>query len=181
MLWVLRPLPVPWARRRPCCSGPGGSDLRSFQILASRGYGHRPIPTSFRAATHPHPPPELARPAMHGASFGTARGSPSCSRSTGLHPMISSSTRVPTAWDCLELARAKALHLLLAAATLAGVVTFLKALSWPFCAPLRASGETLGLGFRIGRRRRLDVVLLLEGVVLVARGVLGAGFGVLVV
>ena len=95
--------------------------------------------------------------------------------------MTSSSTRVPTAWDCLELARAKALHLLLAAATPAGAVTFLEALSWPFCAPLRASGETLGPGLRIGRRRRLGVVLLLEGVVLVARGVLGAGFGVLVV
>ena len=44
-------------------------------------------------------------------------------------------------------------------------------------APLRASGETLSPVFWIRRRRRLGVVLLREGIVLFARGVLGADFG----
>lgn len=33
----LRLLPAPLACRRPCCSGPGGPDLRSLQILACPG------------------------------------------------------------------------------------------------------------------------------------------------
>jgi hypothetical protein len=45
------------------------------------------------------------------------------------------------------------------------------------CAPLRASGVTLGLVFRIGRRRCLSVVLLHEGDVLYSRDILGAVFG----
>ena len=49
------------------------------------------------------------------------------------------------------------------------------------CAPLQASGETLDPATLIRRRWRLGIVLLHEGVVLFARGVLGAGFGVLVV
>ena len=44
-------------------------------------------------------------------------------------------------------------------------------------APLRASGETLGPVSRIGRRWCLGVVLLREGVVVFARGVIGVRFG----
>ena len=42
--------------------------------------------------------------------------------------------------------------------------------------PLRASRETLDLVNRIGRQRRLGVVLIHEGAALLVHGVLGSGF-----
>lgn len=58
-------------------------------------------------------------------------------------------------WDCPIKGRGEIL--------VAGVVSFLKALPWPFvCVPLRASGETLGLVHQIRRRRRLIVVSFMK-------------------
>ena len=60
------------------------------------------------------------------------------------------------------------MHFMLAAPTPAGVVSLPEGAAMAVIrAPLRASGETLGPVFRTGRRRRPDVVLLLEGVVLI--------------
>ena len=61
---------------------------------------------------------------------------------------------------------------MLAAATPADVVSLPGGAAMSFFrAPLRASGETLGPACRIGWRRRRDVVPLLEGAILLARGV----------
>ena len=65
---------------------------------------------------------------------------------------------------------------MLAAATLVGVVFLVGgAVMASQRAPLRASGETLGLIHRVGWRRRHNAVSLFEGVILLARGVPGVG------
>ena len=66
---------------------------------------------------------------------------------------------------------------MLAAVMLASVVPSLAALLWPpFYAPLRVPGEALGPIPRIGWWWRHDVILLLQGAVLLAHGVPGVCF-----
>ena len=66
---------------------------------------------------------------------------------------------------------------MLAAATLVGVVFLVGgAVMASQRAPLRASGETLGPICRIGWRRPHNTVSLLEGAILLARGVPDVGF-----
>ena len=65
---------------------------------------------------------------------------------------------------------------MLAAATPAGVVSLLGGAAMAYVrAPLRATGETLDPVLRIGWRRRHVVAPLLEGVILLARGVPSVG------
>lgn len=101
-----------------------------------------------------------------------------CGRGSGLCLTSSSPIRAPMAWDCSDFGQGEIPASFAGSGDtrgcrplLGGVVTVV------VCAPLRASGETIGPVIRIGRRRRLSVVLLREGVVLVARGVLGSGSG----
>ena len=81
-------------------------------------------------------------------------------------------------WDCTDTSLAKSMLGLpmLAAVTLVGVVFLVGgAVMASHRAPLQASGETLGPICRIGWRRPHNAVFLLEGVILLARGVPGVG------
>jgi hypothetical protein len=154
--------------------------LRSRQPVSAPLSGSRLI----RDFSHRRPPPSCLRhrsshlhvPSACSAAHSSG-GSPSCGGGPAYGQTSSSLSFAPTAWDCSDSARAKARPFKAGSGDTCGC-RFLPggAVMAAICAPLRASGETLGLTFRIGRRRRLSVVLLLEGVVLFARGVLGDGF-----
>lgn len=58
---ICAPLPAPWACRRPCCFGPGDTDL--CHLLDQRSLGpltrHSPCHLSFRSAAHLRAPSVL--------------------------------------------------------------------------------------------------------------------------
>ncbi|XBH65052.1 hypothetical protein VPH35_118708 [Triticum aestivum] len=89
----LRPIPAPWVCRRPCCSGPGGLDLRSSGAWPP---SHPHIPLSHATS------PSFEARTSGGARclLGVRHGSPSSGCNPCACPTSSSSTHTLTAWDC---------------------------------------------------------------------------------
>lgn len=165
--------------RRPDSTLPSG-----FWLARASGHRHIPHRLSFRPAAHlralPVPSPlrcsRVRRRPMPPSAAGVTPLS--CGRSFGLCSTSYSPIRAPMAWDCSDSGQGEIPASFAGSGDTRGCRPLLGgAATAAICAPLRASGETLGPILRIGRRRRLGVTLLREGAVLYARGVLGSGSG----